>query len=194
MGSERIDELAHGIPVDAGDGTINSVPITSAATISPTRPSGVINAAQTDTSNDSFITPDANFPGIIHQGDTVPNPAGGTIEAQCSNTDPSTRPGFPYFDICTPGPPGVGRNSRRGPSYFDVDFSVAKKFGLPNFRFWGEGANIELRGNFFNVFNKLNLQPFSFGTDNTRVENALFGRAPGALSGRVIEFQAKFNF
>jgi hypothetical protein len=72
--------------------------------------------------------------------------------------------------------------------------SVAKKFGLPTLRFLGEGANIELRGNFFNVFNKLNLQPFSFGTDNTKVESVLFGRAPGALAGRVIEFQAKFNF
>jgi len=183
-----------GFPWTPVTGQINSVPITSAATINPTRPSAVINTARTDTSNGSFITPDANFPGIIHQGDTVENPAGGTIAAQCSNTDPTTRPGYPYFDICTPGPPGVGRNSRRGPSYFDVDFSVVKKFGLPNFHFWGEGANIELRGNFFNVFNKLNLQPFSFGTDNTRVENALFGRAPGALSGRVIEFQAKFNF
>lgn len=85
-------------------------------------------------------------------------------------------------------------NSRRGPSYFDIDMSVAKKFGLPTLRFLGESANIELRGNFFNVFNKLNLQPFSFGTDNTRVESALFGQALGALAGRVIEFQAKFNF
>jgi hypothetical protein len=183
-----------GFPWTPVTGQLNSVPITSAATINPTRPSGVINAARDDTSNDSFITPDANFPGIIHAGDTVANPAGGTISAACSNTDPTTRPGYPYFDICTTGPPGVGRNSRRGPSYFDVDFSVVKKFGLPNFRFWGEGANIELRANFFNIINKLNLQPFAFGTDNTKVESSLFGRAPGALSGRVIEFQAKFNF
>ena len=72
--------------------------------------------------------------------------------------------------------------------------SVVKKFGLPNLRIWGEGASIELRGNFFNVFNKLNLQPFSFGTDNTKVETALFGRAPGGLAGRVVEFQARFVF
>jgi acyl-homoserine lactone acylase PvdQ len=71
---------------------------------------------------------------------------------------------------------------------------VVKKFGLPNNRFWGEGASIELRGNFFNIFNKLNLQPFSFGTDNTRVENPKFGQSPGALAGRVIEFQGRFNF
>ena len=185
-----------GFPWTPVTGQISSVPITSAATINPTRPSGVFNAPGRSTSNSSFITPNANFPGIIHQGDPVPDPAnpGETIGSQCDNADPTMRPGYPYFDLCTPGPPGVGRNSFRGPSYFDVDMSVVKKFGLPNFHFWGEGANIELRGNFFNVFNKLNLQPFSFGTDNTRVENSLFGRAPGALAGRTIEFQAKLNF
>ncbi len=185
-----------GFPWTPVTGTISSVPITSAASISPTRPSGVINAARDNTSNNSFITPDANFPGIVHNGDTFPDPTDPTmtISANCKNADPTTHPGYPYFDICNPGPPGVGRNSRRGPGYFDVDMSVAKKFGLPTLRFLGEGANIELRGNFFNVFNKLNLQPFSFGTDNTKVESTLFGRAPGALAGRVIEFQAKFNF
>jgi hypothetical protein len=183
-----------GFPWTPVTGRLNSIPITNAATINPTRPSALLTPGLNNTSNDSFITPNANFPGMIHEGDTVANPAGGTINAQCSNTDPTTRPGFPYFDICNPGPPGVGRNSLRGPGYFDVDFSVVKKFGLPNTRFWGEGANIELRGNSFNTLNKLNLQPFSFGTDNTRVENQIFGRSPGALAGRVLEFQAKFNF
>jgi hypothetical protein len=71
---------------------------------------------------------------------------------------------------------------------------VVKRFGLPNLKFLGENSALELRGNFFNVFNKLNLQPFSFGTDNTKVETARFGRAPGGLSGRVVEFQARFTF
>jgi hypothetical protein len=157
-----------GFPWTPVTGTISSVPITSAASISPTRPSGVINPAMNDTSNNSFMTPDANFPGIVHNGD-------------CNNPDPTLRPGYPYFDICDPGPPGVGRNSRRGPSYFGVDMSVAKKFGLPTMRFLGEGANLELRGNFFNVFNKLNLQPFSFGTDNTKVESTI-----RASSGSIV--------
>ena len=50
---------------------INSVAMTSAATVNPSRPSGVINSPSRDTSNDSFIVPDANFPGILHQGDAV---------------------------------------------------------------------------------------------------------------------------
>ena len=185
-----------GFPWTPVTGQINSVPITSAATINPTRPTALLKQPGGGSSNDVFITPNANFPGLIHQGDQVPNPAnpGATISAQCSNTDPTTRPGYPYFAICQPGPPGIGRNSFRGPGYFGVDMSVVKKFGMPDLKFWHEGASIELRGNFFNVFNKLNLQPFSFGTDNTKIETALFGRAPGALAGRVIEFQARFVF
>src|SRR6267154_2423520 len=185
-----------GFPWTPVTGQINSVPITSAATISPTRPTALLTQPGRTTSNEAFITPNANFPGLIHQGDQVPDPAnpGATISAQCSNADPTTRPGFPYFAICKPGAPGIGRNSFRGPGYFGVDMSVVKKFGLPNLRLWGEGASIELRGNFFNVFNKLNLQPFSFGTDNTKVESTLFGRAPAGLAGRVVEFQARFVF
>jgi hypothetical protein len=199
LGGWQINSLMSwhtGFPWTPVTGTIASVPVTSAASISPTRPSKALTPTGFATSNSAFIVPDANFPGIISQGQDVPDPAnpGSTISAQCNNPDPTTRPGFPFFDICTPGTPGIGRNSYRGPSYFDVDMSVVKRFGLPNFHFWGEGANIELRGNFFNIFNKLNLQPFSFGTDNTKVENSLFGRSPGALSGRVIEFQARINF
>jgi len=185
-----------GFPWTPVTGQINSVPLTSAATINPTRPTALLTQPGGSTSNDSFITPNANFPGLIHQGQQVPDPAnpGATISAQCSNADPTTRPGFPYFAICTPGAPGIGRNSFRGPGYFGVDMSVVKKFGLPALKLWKENASVELRGNFFNVFNKLNLQPFSFGTDNTKIETALFGRAPGALAGRVIEFQARFVF
>jgi len=58
----------------------------------------------------------------------------------------------------------------------------------------GEAAKLELRGNFFNAFNKLNLQPIGFGTDQARIENPKFGQTPGGLAGRVIEFQARLSF
>ncbi len=185
-----------GFPWTPVTGQISSVAITNAFNINPTRPSALLQQPGTDTSNSSFITPNANYPGIIHQGDPVPDPAnpGQFIGSQCNNPVPSERPGSPYFDICTTGPPGIGRNSFRGPGYFGVDTSIAKKFGLSNVKFLGEGASLELRGNFFNLFNKLNLQPFTFGTDNTKVETSLFGRSPGGLSGRVIEFQARLSF
>jgi len=89
--------------------------------------------------------------------------------------------------------PGIGRNSFRGPNYRDIDLTLGKKFGLPS-RLLGEGSNFEVKANFFNVFNILNLQPFGFNTDGTNVQNVNFGRSSGALSGRVIEIQGRLNF
>ena len=170
-----------GFPWTPVTGQINSVAITSAQTINPTRPKALLTQPGRDTSNDAFITPDFNFPGIVNSSNC--NAANGPIG------------GTPFFSICPPpGAPGIGRNSFRGPRYFNIDMSFVKKFGLPHLGLLGENANVELRGNFFNIINKLNLQPFTFGTDNTKVESALFGRSPGGLSGRVIEFQARFSF
>jgi len=133
--------------------------------ICPARPSFYRGGAGTSTSNDAFIT-GSNFPG------------GGAA----------------FFDTSAPNGrlPGIGRNSFRGPKYRDIDLSVIKRFGMP--RQLGEGANFELKANFFNVFNILNLQPFGFNTDSTNVTNSSFGKALGGLSGRVIEIQGRFNF
>src|SRR5215467_6810710 len=155
-----------GFPWTPVTGTQNSVPVTGADTINPTRPIGVLAQWNHDYSNSTFTTPGGNFP----------------------NGGPA------YFDISQPGPPGIGRNSQRGPHYFDVDMSVVKKFGLPAMKVFGEGATIELRGNFYNIFNKLNLQPIGFASDEAKIENPHFGMSPGGLAGRVIEFHARFNF
>ncbi len=163
---------------------IGSVPITSAANLCPTRPSKLLKEPGRDTSNEAFLNPLANFPGLKFFGPGV----------NCGQADPANHPGFPYFDICTPGQPGIGRNSFRGPHYLGLDFSLAKQFGLPNLRLIGEGGKIELRGNFFNAFNKLNLQPINFNTDQNRIENTKFGQTAGGLAGRVIEFQARLSF
>jgi Carboxypeptidase regulatory-like domain/TonB dependent receptor len=159
---------------------IQSVPITNAFNICPTRPTALLAKSGGDTSNDAFIQPDFNFSGIVHSGNC--NASNGPIG------------GLPYFDICHPGTPGIGRNSFRGPNYFGLDFSIQKQFAFPSIKGLGEGAKLELRGNFFNVFNKLNLQPISFNTDQNRIENPRFGQSPGGLAGRVIEFQARFSF
>ena len=99
--------------------------------------------------------------------------------------------GTNYFNISHPGPPGIGRNSFRGPGYFSTDASLAKRFSIP---FLGEAAGIELRGYAFNVFNQLNLIPFLFGDIDTHVENPNFGRPAGALAGRSIELQVRLTF
>ena len=132
----------------------------------PVRPVAYFGGAGNDSSNDAFIT-GSNFPG------------GGSA---FFNT--SAPVGFQL--------PGIGRNSFRGPRYFDVDMTLAKKFGLE--RFMGEGKYFEVKANFFNVFNLLNLQPFNFNSPSTQVQNALFGRAERGLAGRVVEIQGRFNF
>jgi hypothetical protein len=139
---------------------------TRGPTLCPVRPVSYTGGAGTDSSNNAFIT-GSNFPG------------GGAA----------------FFSTAAPVGfqlPGVGRNSFRGPRYFDVDAAVSKKFGLSSLL--GEGRFFEIKANLFNVFNLLNLQPFNFNSPSTQVQNALFGRAERGLAGRVIEFQGRFNF
>ena len=132
----------------------------------PTRPIAYFGNAGTDTSNSAFTT-GSNFPGG----------------------------GANFFSTAAPTNnqlPGIGRNSFRGPKYRDIDLTVAKRFGMPNV--FGEGANFEIKANFFNVFNILNLQPLGFNTDSTNITNPNFGKALGGLSGRVVEIQGRINF
>lgn len=135
--------------------------------ICPSRPTRYFGGALSDTSNDAFIRPGGNFPGG----------------------------GLRYFDPNNPGgvlTPGIGRNSFRGPKYFATDLSLSKKTGLPAFLHLDEAAFLEIKANFFNVFNNLNLAPFGFFSP--LVDSPDFGRARGALAGRVVEFQGRFSF
>ena len=96
-----------------------------------------------------------------------------------------------------PPAPGIARNSFRGPGYFDVDATLSKSFGLPTFKIIGENARIEFRANFYNLFNKLNLNgnglPFTGGIQSD-ITNSHFGESQNALGARVIEMQARFSF
>ena len=133
--------------------------------VCPSRPTRYFGGALEDTDNEAFIRPNGNFPGG----------------------------GLAFFDPNNPDgrlPPGIGRNSFRGPRYFAVDLSLGKRTGLPSFL--GERAFLEVKANFFNAFNNLNLAPFEFFAPD--VNSRDFGRAQNALAGRVVEFQARFNF
>lgn len=114
-------------------------------------------------------------------------------------------PAFPAAGI--PPAPSVGRNILRGPSYFDTDMTLQKSFGLPKLPVLGENARFEFRADFFNIFNKLNLQGFNNGSGSQGnpfagniisndgvTSNPQFGQAQGALNGRIIELQVRFSF
>ncbi|HEX5966651.1 MAG TPA: carboxypeptidase regulatory-like domain-containing protein [Pyrinomonadaceae bacterium] len=149
----------------------------------PVRPQGYTGPTDLDTSDEAFRT-GSNFPG------------GGA-------------PFFVVFDLPnnSVAPPGIGRNSFRGPKLFSVDMSLVKHTRLGGFL--GESSDLEFRANFFNVFNQLNLKTFEFGSDATTIgffdprtpalpgvltNNPRFGRATEGMAGRVVELQARFRF
>jgi hypothetical protein len=152
---------------------IGNCPSSNRKIICPARPTAYFGGAGTDTSNQAFIT-GSNFP---NSGVNLFSTIGATGAV-----------GTPVAGLL----PGVGRNSFRGPRYFNIDMAVAKRFGMPSFL--GEGAFFEIKANFFNIFNILNLQPFGFNTSSTTIGNPNFGIAERGLAGRVVEIQGRFNF
>jgi Carboxypeptidase regulatory-like domain/TonB dependent receptor len=89
------------------------------------------------------------------------------------------------------------RNSLNGPGYKDVDFTIAKAFGLPKLPVLGEDAKLEIRANAYNLFNNLNLKPAGQSNGGGIVDNigaSNFGQDTQALAGRVWTLGARFNF
>ncbi|MBI3646371.1 MAG: TonB-dependent receptor [Acidobacteriales bacterium] len=132
--------------------------------ICPSLPKAYLGGAGQDYSTSTFQKPGGNFPN------------GGSA----------------YFDMTSSGPPFVKRNSFRGPRYQAFDVSLGKETRVPFIT--GEGARIDFRANFFNLFNKLNLNGFGYSTPSTNIRDNHFGTAGGAFAGRVVEFQARLNF
>jgi hypothetical protein len=130
----------------------------------PSRPQGYSGPSDLPSSNDAFKT------GIFG-----PN-------------------GASFFPRIPNAPPGIGRNSFRGPRYFSTDVSLVKQIAFSGIRRLGEAANLEVRANFFNVFNQLNLAPFAFGSPSATITSPDFGRATTGLAGRVVELQGRFRF
>jgi hypothetical protein len=154
-------------------------PFTQLCVVRPVRFFGGVNQ---DTSNDSFLRPNGYFTG------------GGSRYFQTTLNDPNGNPNDDIRPTFQGNVPGIGRNSFRGPNYFAVDMSIAKRFGLPNFGHYNEGPSLELKVNFFNLFNNLNLAQFNYSSSGVFVNNANFGEPGGAYAGRTVEFQARFRF
>lgn len=127
---------------------------------------------------------------------TAPNASGGVLFDCLFVTAPT--PACPTGQVSLgpiPTAPGVARNSFTGPGYFDVDATLSKSFGLPSMKIIGEGAKIEFRANFYNLFNKLNLKgTCEFNGVQCDINNKFFGQSQSALGARTIEMQARFSF
>jgi hypothetical protein len=153
-----------------------------------TQPAAYLGGAGSNYNNSTFEKPFGNFPNLA--------------------TDPNAYFALPSLSATgTPPVPGVERNLFRGPRFQQFDFTAGKDFGFPAMKFLGEGAKLNIRANFYNLFNTLNLKYLdaqqSLGrltldqptnTITSFVPNTGFGQAQSALGARVIEFQARFSF
>ena len=138
-------------------------------------PAAYSGGAGTDSSNDTFRRSNGNFPKGALAYFTVPT--------------------FPTNGIPPNPAANIHRNAFRGPGYFGTDMVLAKAFGLPRLKILGEGAKLNLQASAYNLFNKVNLTNVNTTISNDGVtSNPQFGQAQGALSGRIIELQARFSF
>lgn len=145
--------------------------VPGANVVGPTRPLAYYGGAGDSCSNSAFQT-GSNFP------------KGGPAYF---NTTPPTSESAPNYT------PGIGRNSFRGPCFFDTDMSFSKEIALDRF---DHHSLLRFQVNAYNLFNILQLQPITNGNANpgANIQSATFGSAQGADAGRVIEFVARIQF
>ena len=150
----------------------------------------------------SPLVPGANVVGptrpLAYFGGAGDSCSNGAFQTQMGSNFPKGGPA--YFDTTPPTSenapnyvPGIGRNSFRGPCFFDTDLSFAKQITLDRF---DHHSVLRFQVNAFNLFNVLQLQPITNGNANpgANIQSATFGQAQGADAGRVLEFVARIQF
>jgi hypothetical protein len=92
------------------------------------------------------------------------------------------------FPIPAPGQEGnLGRNTFSGPGLANVNLNVVKTARIP--WFVREGATVQLRGEIFNLFNRVNLtNPVS------DLSNSLFGKSTGQNLPRSVTFGIRVQY
>jgi hypothetical protein len=157
------------------------------------RPGDQIAPVNIDTSNSAFMSGPSNGPNSTPNNSNFANGALAYYTAP-----PVPTPAFPAVGIA-PAVSPVRRNSLPGPHYFDVDATLTKAFGLPTMPVLGEGAQFQIRANFFNLFNTLNLKgsslsnPWNGGISNF-ITAANFGQVQSALGSRTVSIEFRFQF
>jgi hypothetical protein len=177
-----------GLPIDVVDGGAGSFYGLSGGNNGLVRPSWAAGATNvTSTSNipaGYFFNPLAFVRPTVLAGQVIPS-SNGTASASALGTDFGN----------------VGRNVLRGPAQNNVDISLIKRFPLR------ESTNIELRAEFFNLFNHVNFaNPISnlssvaatsidANSGGITGSSGDFGRIISTSNNpRMIQFAVKFNF
>jgi Carboxypeptidase regulatory-like domain len=92
---------------------------------------------------------------------------------------------FPAPEVGQEG--ALGRNTYDQPGYANFNFNVEKLLSTP--WFGGEKLNIELRGEFVNLFNRSNLSNV-----DGNLADGTFAQATNQLPPRYLQFHARFQF
>ncbi len=103
-----------------------------------------------------------------------PNPTTGYFVRSCLTTPPLNAP----FG-------NAGRNIARSDKFFQFDLGVHKQFKLPI----NEATRLELRAEFFNLFNHTNFQ-----AANADITSSAFGNISSTFLARQIQLALKFSF
>jgi hypothetical protein len=114
-------------------------------------------------------------------------------------------PSWPFTNFPLPVdqngiPTGVegngGRNTVQGPGFVQVDGALTKNTSVP--WFFHERGNLQIQGQFFNVFNHINLQGWDTDLGHGSVQDGAivgtFGRTLGQGQARTVQLNANFRF
>jgi Carboxypeptidase regulatory-like domain/TonB-dependent Receptor Plug Domain len=138
------------------------------------------------------------FPGFFDFTDPGPSGAGDPALVRANLTRPvqmlDPHQGNNYwfnpasFDNSSFSPGSYGtlpRNLLRGPGRFNLDMAFSKATPL-----FGDRMKLELRADFFNLFNSV-----EFMNPNTNIANVrTFGRITSTYSPRIVQLAARFSF
>lgn len=145
------------------------------------RPNFALNASLRDEPPPGYwFNPYAFARAVVFAGQSIPSSPEGAI-AESDGTDFGT----------------VGRNILRGPNQINIDSSMTKRFS------WKEGRQLEVRAEFFNLFNRVNLSnPVSnlnaaktFAPNGEILDAGDFGRINSTSTNpRLMQFLLRFSF
>jgi Carboxypeptidase regulatory-like domain len=141
---------------------------------------------------------DSNFPSLTSSSSTYYTYFGGAgwdvpnVTGPVKYLNPRTSPNNEWFDPTVSfrhpafGTQGnAGRNMLRGPGRNNFDFALMKDTKIT------ESTKVELRFEFFNIFNHTQFDPNGITTD---FNSATFGQETAAHDPRLIQLAAKFYF
>jgi hypothetical protein len=83
----------------------------------------------------------------------------------------------------------LGRNTFRGPNFENTDLSISKTTKVPWF-VGREGANLQFRAEFFNIFNRVNMS----GVNSDLANPGQFGTSSNTFPARNIQFGLRLSF